>query len=42
MGQERCTVLVRLAEGDHFEVLDVDGLIIFKWIVKKSDGMAWT
>jgi hypothetical protein len=30
------------AEGDNFEDLGVDGAIIFKWIVKKSVGKAWT
>jgi hypothetical protein len=29
-------------EKDHYEVLDVDGKIILRWILKKQDGMLWT
>jgi hypothetical protein len=31
-----------LKEGDHFEVLGVDGITIIQWIFKKRDGKAWT
>jgi len=31
-----------LRERDHFEDLDVDGRLIFKWIVRKWDGDVWT
>jgi hypothetical protein len=30
-----------LRERDHLKDLDVDGMIILKWIFKKWDGEAW-
>jgi hypothetical protein len=29
-------------ERNHLEDIDVGGRIIFKWILEKQDGLAWT
>jgi len=31
-----------LRQGDHLEGLGVDGRILLKWILKKSDRETWT
>ena len=31
-------VVGKLSERDHLEDLDLDGMLILKWILRKSDG----
>ena len=31
-----------MKEGDHLGDLDIDIIIIFKWILSKQEGRVWT
>jgi hypothetical protein len=31
----------KVPENDHFEDLGIDGVIVFKWIFRKLDGVDW-
>jgi hypothetical protein len=38
----QCRIVVVITEKDQLEYLDVDGRVILKCMLNKTDGLPWT